>query len=78
MRSLTRITAAAPSPMGEHMGRVSGSMMERAASTCSTVISSRNWARALRAPWREFFAATMAKWRAVEPWAFMCFFAIMA
>ncbi|MNG23628.1 hypothetical protein D3C84_1082570 [compost metagenome] len=53
-------------------------MIVRAASTSSTVIRSRYWARGLRLPWIEFFAATIAKCLAVEPYCFMCFFAIMA
>ncbi|MDT4869085.1 hypothetical protein FQZ97_1040960 [compost metagenome] len=78
MRSLTMITAAAPSPIGEHIGRVSGSMMGRAASTSSTLRRSRYCARGLRLPCREFFAATWAKCRAVAPHCFMYFFAIIA
>ncbi len=51
LRSLTTTAAAAPSPIGEHMGRVSGSAIIGAASTSSTVSASRNWARGFRLPW---------------------------
>ena len=51
LRSLTMTTAAAPSPIGEHIGRVSGSAIIGAASTSSTLIASRNWARGLSEPW---------------------------
>jgi len=67
LRSLTSTTAAAPSPMGEHIGSVSGSMIVRASSTCCTVISSRNWARGFMLPWNEFFAVTIAKCSFVVP-----------
>jgi hypothetical protein len=51
LRSLTITTAAAPSPMGEHIGRVSGSAIMGAASTWSIESTSRNWARGFRLPW---------------------------
>ena len=68
LRSLmTMTTAAAPSPIGEHIGRVSGSAIIGAASTSSTVRASRNWARGLRLPWNEFFAETAANCSTVVP-----------
>jgi hypothetical protein len=66
--SLTSTTAAAPSPMGEHMGRVSGSAIIGAAITSSTVMASRNCARGFMLPWKEFLADTMANCSAVVPY----------
>ncbi len=66
-RSLTTSTAAAPSPIGEHIGRVSGSAIIGAASTWSTVSTSRNCARGFMLPWNEFLAATAANCWAVVP-----------
>ena len=68
MRSLTTTTAAAPSPMGEHIGRVSGSAIIGEASTSSTVSASRNWARGFMLPWKEFLAETPANCLAVVPY----------
>ena len=60
-------TAAAPSPIGEHIGRVSGSAIIGAASTSATLSTSRNWARGFMLPWYEFFAAIAANCSAVVP-----------
>ena len=61
------IAAAAPSPIGEHMGSVSGHDTSRAASTSATVITSRYCALAFRLPWSEFFAETIANCSRVVP-----------
>src|SRR6478736_8221104 len=51
--SLTRTAAAAPSPIGEHIGKVSGSLTILLARTSVTVVSIRNCAFGLNeAAWR--------------------------
>jgi hypothetical protein len=70
--SETITAAAAPSPIGEHIGRVSGSAIIGSASTSSTESSFWNWALGFRLPFLAFLAATIANWRAVVPYRFMC------
>jgi hypothetical protein len=65
--SLQSRAAAAPDPVGQHISRVSGSAIARAASTCSTVTSSRYWARGFSAPWWWFFTPTFAICSTVVP-----------
>ena len=66
-----RMSAAAPSPIGEHIGSVSGSVIIRLDSTSSTVIVLRNWATGLWTAWRRFFTTTCAKSAALQPWRSM-------
>ena len=67
LRSLTMIAAAAPSPIGEHIGSVSGHETSRAASTSATVITSRYCAFGFRLPCTEFLADTIANCSRVVP-----------
>jgi hypothetical protein len=53
-------SAAAPSPIGEHIGNVSGSLIILLASTSATVISSRYWAIGLFLALRRFLTTTSA------------------
>src|SRR3974390_2392391 len=62
-----RTTAAAPSPIDEHIGRVSGSLITRLANTSSTVVSLRNCAYGFRAPAWRLFTVMCAKSAAVAP-----------
>ena len=78
LRSLTITAAAAPSPIGEHMGRVSGSAIIGDASTSSTVSASWNCAFGLRLPFLAFLAATAAYCRAVVPYFSMWWRAMAA
>ena len=60
-------TAAAPSPIGEHISRVSGGEISRLARTSSTLTSVRNCALGLRAALRWLFTATSARSRTEAP-----------
>ena len=59
--------AAAPSPSGEHIARVSGKLISRSASTWSTLTSKRYCAFGFRLPWWWFFDAPTAICRCVVP-----------
>ena len=60
LAALVSTTAAAPSPIGEHIMRVSGSAIMGEASTSSTLRGVWNWACGLRLPLVWFLAATAA------------------
>ena len=61
------MTAAAPSPIGEHISNVSGSTIGRLARTSSTVSGSRYCALGLSAPHSWDFTDTRAKSSTVAP-----------
>jgi len=64
-------TADAPSLIGEHINKVSGSAIMRLSSTSFTDTVCLNWASGFSAPWRRFFAETAANCPMVVPYAFM-------
>ncbi len=59
--SLATTAAAAPSEVGQHWSRVSGSCTAGDRWTCSSVNASRNWEFGFSTEWRWFFTATRAK-----------------
>ena len=68
-----RTTAAAPSPMAEHISWVNGVAMVRAARICSTLHSFWYWERGFKQPLWWFFWDTMAKCSRVVPYTSMRF-----
>src|SRR6185369_15250914 len=64
---LTSRAAAAPSEIGEHIGKVNGQTISRAARTCSTVSSPPYWAAGFSWPCRWFLTTTRARSARVVP-----------
>src|SRR5271155_2307523 len=64
---LTSRAAAAPSEIGEHICRVNGQTISRAARTCSTVSSPPYWAYGFSLPCRWFLTTTRARSARVAP-----------
>ena len=64
--------AAAPSPIGAHIARVSGQLIKRSSNTCCGETSKRYCANGFFAPIAWFFDAPNAICAAVVPCRFMC------
>src|ERR1700750_565887 len=64
---LTSGAAAAPSEIGEHICKVNGQTISRAARTCSTVSSPPYWAAGFSWPCRWFLTTTRARYARLVP-----------
>ncbi len=73
LSALTRMAAAAPSPMGAHISRVSGSATIGDARISSRLYRSRYWACGLRLPLKWFLTAMRANCSFVVPYFAMWF-----
>src|SRR4030042_3281613 len=71
LSALHRTAAAAPSPIGQHIKRVSGSAIIREFRTSSTVVSLLNWAWGFCEAHFRLLTTTLARCSGVAPYSAM-------